>query len=145
MIYDPAARARDLRERIFASMTDEEQAEYATESKGAERPEPGFPSGTASQAMIGAPRSEADRQAAVQSFAEGDAYIGGHEWAKAEQSYQRAVLYDGSVAEYLAALGSLMMLLHRWTDAVASYSAAVLLDVDNSEYRRRLKEARSRR
>jgi Tfp pilus assembly protein PilF len=105
----------------------------------------GLPSGENSQAVIGAPRSESDRQAAVQSFEDGNAYVGSHEWAKAEQSYQRAVLYDGSVAAYHAALGALMMLLHRWTDAEASYSAAMLIDVDNPEYRRRLKEARSRR
>ena len=95
--------------------------------------------------MIGAPRSESDRASAVDAYAEGKAQMGSHEWAKAEQSFQRAVLYDGSVAEYHAALGSLMMLLHRWVDAEASYSAAVLLDVDNPEYRRRLKEARARR
>lgn len=97
------------------------------------------------QSTIGAPRSEADRQAGVIAFEEAQGYVGTHEWAKAEQTFQKAILYDGSVAKYHAALGSLMMLLHRWADAQASYSAAVLLDVDNPEYRRRLKEARARR
>lgn len=100
--------------------------------------------GAGSQAAIGAPRSESDRSAGVRAFAEANAHVGNHEWAKAEQSYQRAVLYDGSVAEYHAALGRLMMILHRWEDAQASFSAAVLLDVDNPEYRRLLKEVRSR-
>lgn len=107
--------------------------------------DPPLTSGTSAQAAIGAPRSEADRAAATEAFADGNAYVGSHEWAKAEQSFQKAVLFDGSVAKYHAALGSLMMLLHRWVDAQASYSAAVLLDVDNAEYRRLLKEARSRR
>ena len=106
---------------------------------------PSTPFGTSSQAAIGAPRSEEDRASAVEAFADGNAYVGSHEWAKAEQSFQQAVLFDGSVPKYHAALGSLMMLLHRWVDAEASYSAAVLLDVDNVEYRRLLKEARSRR
>lgn len=104
-----------------------------------------FSPGIGSQAAIGAPRSESDRSAGVRSFAEGNGHVGNHEWAKAEQSYQRAVLYDGSVGEYHAALGRLMMLLHRWEDAQASFSAAVLLDVDNPEYRRLLKVVRSRR
>lgn len=102
-------------------------------------------SGERSQATIGAPRSEEDRAAGADAFAMGKAYVGSHEWAKAEQSFQRAILFDGSVAEYHAAMGSLMMVLHRWIDAEAAYSAAVLLDVDNPEYRRQLKEARSRR
>jgi tetratricopeptide (TPR) repeat protein len=101
--------------------------------------------GEKAQIVIGAPRSEADRAAAAEEFGRGKAYVGSHEWAKAEQSFQRAILFDGSVAEYQAAMGSLMMILHRWADAEAAYSAAVLLDVDNPEYRRQLKEARSRR
>ena len=101
--------------------------------------------GEKAQIVIGAPRSEADRAAAAEAFARGKAYVGSHEWAKAEQSFQRAILFDGSVAEYQAAMGSLMMILHRWVDAEAAYSAAVLLDIDNPEYRRQLKEARSRR
>ncbi len=95
--------------------------------------------------MIGRPRSETDRAAAADAFARGKAYVGSHEWPKAEQSFQQALLFDGSVAEYHAAMGSLMMLLHRWVDAEAAYTAAVILDVDNPEYRRQLKEARSRR
>lgn len=102
-----------------------------------------FPAST-SQATIGAPRSEDDREAARVAFIEGNAHLGNHEWAKAEQSFQQAILFDGSVAEYHAAMGSLMMLLHRWVDARASFSAAMLLDVDNPNYRRLLKEARSR-
>lgn len=101
--------------------------------------------GVGSQAAIGAPRSESDRTAGVRAFAEANTHVRNHEWVKAEQSYQRAVLYDGSVAEYHVALGRLMMILHRWEDAQASFSAAVLLDVDNAEYRRLLKEVRSRR
>jgi hypothetical protein len=101
--------------------------------------------GLHSQANIGAPRSEEERQAAIEAFEDGQRYLGSHEWTKAEQSFQKALLYDGSVAKYHAALGALMMTLHRWVDAEASYSAAVLIDVDNAEYRRLLKEARARR
>jgi hypothetical protein len=114
-------------------------------SRRAETVDPGIPSGNYSQALIGAPRSESDRDAGARAFAEGNAYIGSHEWSKAEQSFQQAILYDGSVAQYHAAMGALMMLLHRWVDAEASYSAAVLLDVDNVAYRQKLKEARARR
>jgi len=120
-------------------------AENAASVRRSVVPDPPVASGISAQAAIGAPRSETDRTAAMEAFADGNAYVGNHEWAKAEQSFQRAVLFDGSVARYHAALGSLMMLLHRWVDAQASYSAAVLLDVDNAEYRRMLKEARSRR
>jgi hypothetical protein len=102
-------------------------------------------SGLHAQAGIGAPLTEEDRIAAAAAFEEGNGYLGRHEWAKAEQSYQRAILHDGSVGKYHAALGALMMVLHRWVDAEASYSAAVLIDVDNPEYRRLLKEARARR
>lgn len=116
-----------------------------TPARHAAPQDPAVPSGSWSQALIGAPRSESDRAAAAQAYAEGRAYVGSHEWVKAEQRYQQAVLFDGSVAKYHAELGSLMMLLHRWVDAEASYSAAVLLDVDNAEYRRQLKEARLRR
>jgi hypothetical protein len=102
-------------------------------------------SGLHAQAGIGAPLTETDRVTAVRAFEDGSTYLGAHEWAKAEQSYQLALLHDGSVAKYHAALGALMMTLHRWVDAEASYSAAVLIDVDNAEYRRLLKEARARR
>lgn len=71
--------------------------------------------------------------------------MGTHEWVKAEETFQKAILLDGSVAEYHAALGALMMTLHRWVDAESSYTAAMLLDVDNADYRQKLKEARSRR
>ena len=97
------------------------------------------------QATIGAPRSDRDRLAAVDAFEAAQTYLGNHEWALAEQNFQKAILFDGSRAEYHAALGSLMMTLHRWVDAEASFSAAVLLDVDNADYRRHLKEARARR
>lgn len=102
------------------------------------------PAGVHAQASIGPPQSEEERRAAMQAFEEGNAYVGSHEWSKAEQSFQRALLADGSVAKYHAAMGALMMLLHRWADAEASYSAAVLIDVDNPDYRRLLKEARTR-
>lgn len=98
-----------------------------------------------SQATIGAPSSEVDRRAAITLFAEANAFVGSHEWTKAEQSFQKAILFDGSVAKYHAGMGDLMMILHRWTDASASFSAAVLLDVDNPDYRQKLKEARARR
>jgi hypothetical protein len=101
--------------------------------------------GLHAQASIGQPVSEEERAAAAQAFEDGKAYLGRHEWVKAEQSFQKAVLHDGSLAKYHAALGNLMMTLHRWVDAEASYSAAVLIDVDNPEYRRLLKEARARR
>jgi hypothetical protein len=101
--------------------------------------------GIHSSAAIGQPSSQDDRIAGQQAYIEAQRFMGFHQWDKAEQAYQRALLYDGSVAKYHAALGSLMMLLHRWADAEASYSAAVLIDVDNAEYRQRLKEARARR
>lgn len=101
--------------------------------------------GTWAQASIGRPRSGADIESAKKAFASGSAAMGAHEWEKAEQSFQRAILYDGSVAKYHAAMGSLMVLLRRWADAEASYTAAMLIDVDNPEYRRKVKEARSRR
>lgn len=107
-------------------------------------PNSGGPSGMHAQASIGPPQSEADRAAAVEAFEQGKALIGSHEWAKAEQSFQQAVLFDGSVAKYHAALGALMMTLHRWVDAEASYSAAMLIDPDNPDYRRLLKESRAR-
>jgi hypothetical protein len=102
-------------------------------------------SGTWAQVSVGKPMSESDRDAAVKAFETGKAAVGRHEWDKAELSYQRAILLDGSVAKYHAAMGSLMMLLHRWADAEASYTAAMLIDVDNAEYRRYVKEARLRR
>jgi hypothetical protein len=102
-------------------------------------------SATWSRVAVGRPMSESDRDAAVKAFDIGNAAVGRHDWDKAELSYQRAILLDGSVAKYHAAMGSLMMLLHRWADAEASYTAAMLIDVDNSEYRRYVKEARLRR
>jgi hypothetical protein len=102
-------------------------------------------SGTWSQVSVGRPMSGSDREAAVKAFEAGNAAVGRHEWDRAELSYQRAILLDGSVAKYHAAMGSLMMLLHRWADAEASYTAAMLIDVDNADYRRYVKEARLRR
>jgi hypothetical protein len=131
-----ASRASDplAARKVAATKSDEVRA----------APEP-EPTGTSASASIGAPQSETDRVAARQAFVEAQAFVGNHQWAKAEESYQRAVLYDGSVAKYHAGMGTLMMTLHRWVDAEASYTAALLLDVDNAEYRARLKEARSRR
>ena len=87
--------------------------------------------------------SESDREEATRAFARAKAYLGSHEWTKAEQSFRYAVQLDGSVAEYHAALGSLMMTLKRWDEAEAEFAAALLLDVDNAEYRQLLKSARS--
>lgn len=135
----PAPRSGPANARTAA-----EQPSHAPRKASVE-PSPPVASGVHAQANIGAPLSENDRAAGVEAFDDGNAYVGAHEWAKAEQSFQRAVLYDGSIAKYHAALGSLMMLLHRWVDAEASYSAAVLIDVDNPDYRRQLKESRARR
>jgi hypothetical protein len=96
-------------------------------------------------AIIGAPTSESDRAAAVREFAQGKSYIGNHDWAKAEKSLRDALRHDGSVAEYHAALGSLMMTLKRWDEAEAEFGAATLLDIDNPEYQRMYKTARSKR
>lgn len=99
----------------------------------------------AARAIIGAPSSESERIAAVGVFAEGNAYMGSHQWAKAEESFRKTLLLDGSLAKYHVALGSVLMILEKWKDAEAEYTAAVLLDFDNPTYRRLVKEARSKR
>jgi len=93
--------------------------------------------------VIGAPRSEDARRQAVDAYRAGKVYRGRHEWDKAESAFREATQLDGSVAEYHAALGSVLLVMGRWVDAEAALSAAVLLDVDNAEYRRLLKQARS--
>jgi predicted Zn-dependent protease len=103
------------------------------------------PDGVAAQAIIGAPTSESDRAAAVVAFEEANAYMGSHQWSKAEESFRQTVRLDGSVAKYHAGLGSVLMLLQKWKDAEAEYTAAVLLDLDNPVYRHLVKEARSKR
>lgn len=111
---------------------------------------PTTPSETASRqskasATVGAPASLAERDEGAVAFTRGKSYIGSHEWSKAEASFREALRLDGSVPEYHAALGSLLMTLKRWDEAEAEFAAAVLLDVDNTEYRRLLKTARSKR
>lgn len=103
------------------------------------------PSMLAARAIIGAPSSESDRAAAIESFAEANGFMGSHQWSKAEESYRKTVLLDGSVAKYHAGLGSVSMLLGKWKDAEAEYTAAMMLDLDNPTYRRMIKEARSKR
>jgi hypothetical protein len=96
-------------------------------------------------ATIGAPSSADARANGAAAFAMGKSLIGNHEWQRAERSFREALKYDGSVAEYHASLGSLLMTLKRWDEAEAEFSAALLLDVDNATYRRQLKAARSKR
>lgn len=104
-----------------------------------------IPSGVAAQAVIGAPSSDSERLGAIEAFEEANSYMGAHQWGKAEESFRKTVLLDGSVAKYHAGLGSVLMLLEKWKDAEAEYTAAVLLDLDNPVYRRLVKEARSKR
>jgi Tfp pilus assembly protein PilF len=82
---------------------------------------------------------------AVEKFAEANTYMGNHEWGKAEDSFRKTLLLDGSVAKYHAGLASLFMILQRYKEAEAEYTAAVLLDLDNANYRRLVKVARSKR
>jgi Zn-dependent protease with chaperone function len=97
------------------------------------------------RATIGAPRSPAERDAAVPAYDRGMAYLGAHDWELAKASLKEALRLDGSVAAYHAALGEVYSVEEDWTGAAAEYTAALLIDVDNKEYRARLKEARSRR
>ena len=103
------------------------------------------PSMIAARAIIGAPSSDSDRQAAIESFVEANAFMGSHQWSKAEESFRKTVLLDGSVAKYHAGLGSVLMVLGKWKDAEAEYTAAMMLDLDNPVYRRMVKEARAKR
>lgn len=128
--------------RVVAS--DEAEAPTAVPLRKAQSLQPTVTRQGAS-ATIGAPSSEHARVAGAAAYARGKAFIGNHEWAKAEQSFREALQSDGSVALYHAALGSLMITLKRWNDAEAEFAAAVLLDVDNPEHRRQLKVARSKR
>jgi predicted Zn-dependent protease len=97
------------------------------------------------RATIGAPRSEADRDAAVPAFERGKSFLGSHDWARAKSQFKLALQLDGSVAAYHAALGEVLMVEEDWAGAAAEFTAALLLDVDNDEYRTRLREARARR
>jgi hypothetical protein len=96
-----------------------------------------------STSIIGTPSSDEARTAALYAFAAAESYMGRHEWSKAEESFRAALQFDGSVAKYHAALGSLLMTQKRWAEAQAEFSAAVLLDVDNVDYRQKLKQARA--
>ena len=71
--------------------------------------------------------------------------MGSHEWTKAENAFRLALRLDGSIAEYHASLGELMMAMGRTVEAEAEFSAAMLIDVDNEKYRRLLKAARTRK
>jgi Tfp pilus assembly protein PilF len=97
------------------------------------------------RATIGSPDTPSASVAAKYAFQAAENYMGSHNWAKAEESYRVALQFDGSVAKYHAALGSLLMTQRRWSEAEAEFSAAMLLDVDNADYRRLIKEARARR
>jgi hypothetical protein len=96
-------------------------------------------------AVVGAPTSEADRNAGRQMYDDGVVYLDRHEWGNALESLRKAVRFDGSVAKYHAALGSVEMILGHWEEAEAEYTAASLIDVDNAEYRAQIKEARRHR
>lgn len=96
------------------------------------------------RATIGAPRSEADRQAAIPLFDRGTTHFGAHRWGDAKADFKAALRLDGSVAAYHAALGEVFIVEEDWAGAAAEFAAANVLDRDNAEYRARLKEARSR-
>jgi beta-barrel assembly-enhancing protease len=116
---------------------------HVSKSVSKERVEP--PPLRGAQAIIGAPSSESARDEATEAFAEGQAYMGSQRWEKAEQTFRRTLLLDGSVAKYHAALGSVLMVLRKYEEAEAEYTAAVLLDLDNPQYRKLVKQARSKR
>jgi hypothetical protein len=92
-------------------------------------------------AVVGAPESDSARRAAVRVFDDGRIYLARHEWGRAEENFRNAVLLDGSVAAYHAALGSVEIILEKWAEAQAEYTAALLIDASNEEYRQRLVEA----
>ena len=96
-------------------------------------------------AVVGAPASDSARLAAGEVFANGKIYLARHEWGKAEENFRNAVLLDGSVAAYHAALGSVELILEKWAEAQAEYTAALLIDASNEEYRQRLVEAQQHR
>jgi Flp pilus assembly protein TadD len=93
--------------------------------------------------LVGAPTSDSAARAGRSAFAMGHAYVGRHEWDKAERWLREALQYDGSRAPYHAELGRVLLVEHRWAEAEAAFTAAVLLDLDNASYRELLKEARS--
>jgi Tfp pilus assembly protein PilF len=97
------------------------------------------------RATIGAPRTEADRAAALPAYERGMAFLGWQSWGPAKAAFKEALRLDGSVGSYHAALGEVLFVEEDWAGAAAEYTAAMLIDVDNKEYRERLKEARSRK
>jgi Zn-dependent protease with chaperone function len=97
------------------------------------------------RATVGAPRSQADRDAAIPAYERGMAYLGAHKWELAKAQFKEALRLDGSVAAYHAALGEVYFVEEDWPGAAAEYTAALLIDVDNDDYRARLKEARARK
>jgi Zn-dependent protease with chaperone function len=96
------------------------------------------------RATIGAPRSETDRAAAVPEYERGIELLGSHYWGEAKTHFKRALMLDGSVAAYHAAIGEVFIVEEDWAAAAAEFTAALLLDVDNADYRAKLKEARAR-
>jgi len=96
-------------------------------------------------AVVGAPASDSARLAAVKVFEDGKIYLARHEWDKAEEQFFKAVLLDGSVAPYHAALGSVELVLEKWAEAQAEYTAALMIDASNEEYRQRLIDAQHHR
>jgi hypothetical protein len=97
------------------------------------------------RATIGAPRSEAEREAAIPAYRRGMEHLGAQRWSLAKAQFREALRLDGSVAAYHAALGEVLLIQEDWAGAAAEYTAALLIDVDNQEYRARLREARSRK
>jgi predicted Zn-dependent protease len=96
-------------------------------------------------AVVGAPASDSARLAAVKVLEDGKIYLARHEWDKAEEQFRKAVLLDGSVALYHAALGSVELVLEKWAEAQAEYTAALMIDASNEEYRQRLIDAQHHR
>jgi hypothetical protein len=85
------------------------------------------------------------RRRAMRAFQDGSEAFEVRLYDQAEAKFRDAVLYDGGVARYHAALGELLLKRGKLAAAEAALSAAVLLDTENAQYRQLLAEARKRR
>ena len=132
-----SALPKDSRVAVSASREDDTQRATAASRLPTD-------SSLVARATIGAPRSEADRQAAVPAYERGRAFLGAHRWGEAKKEFRDALRLDGSVAAYHAGLGEVLLVEEDWAGAAAEFTAATIIEGNNAEYRARLKEARSR-